>query len=121
VQAAGMLLDDGGTVLLPDGAVVYLMLWARPCPTPSTLEYATFADPFFETYCRSCHSAQRQGAERADAPDGLNFDTLDEIRANADTIFSVAADANTLMPQAGPVPTHDERIQLGDWLACGAH
>lgn len=118
--AAGpMVIDDGGVALLPDGAVVYLMLWARPCPRDSTLSYASFGESFFTGYCLGCHGAQRKGADRGGAPDGVDFDTLAEIRTRADAIFRLAADANTLMPDSGPRPSADERRMLGDWLACG--
>jgi mono/diheme cytochrome c family protein len=120
MSPAFTLIDDGGIAVLPDGAVVYRMLWARPCPQDSTLDYASFGEAFFQSYCLRCHSAQRAGADRQSAPPTVNFDTLEEIRARADTIFEVAADGNTLMPASGTAPSHDERVLLGDWLACRA-
>lgn len=113
------VIDDGGAAELPDGAIVYLALWDRPCPEGSPLDYATFAEPFFQSYCLACHSAQPRTA-RDGAPEGLNFDTLAEIQQHADAIWGVAGDGNMLMPQSGPSPSDDERNQLGAWLACGA-
>jgi len=114
-----MLIDDGGAGVLPDGAIVYLALWARPCPAGNTLTYDTFGADFFQRYCLHCHSAQ-VGPERNGAPSGVNFDTQDEIVSRKADIWGMAADTNTLMPAAGAAPSSDERHQLGDWLACGA-
>lgn len=114
------LIDDGGAGVLPDGAVVYLALRSRPCPSDSMLSYETFGRAFFTSYCLRCHSTTRTGQDRSGAPPGTNFDTLDEISARKDVIWSVAADGNTLMPAAGSAPSADERRLLGDWLACGA-
>jgi hypothetical protein len=114
-----MLFDDGGAGVLPDGAIVYLKLWARPCPVGSTLTYETFGRDFFQHYCLHCHSAQ-VGPDRTGAPEGVNFDTQDEIVSRKETIWGVAADENSLMPAAGAAPSMDERHELGDWLACGA-
>jgi hypothetical protein len=112
------LIDDGGEGVLPDGAIVYLALWARPCPTDSALTYESFGHGFFQSYCLRCHSAQN--ADRSGAPAGVNFDALDAIVARKETIWAVAADDNTLMPEAGTAPSPDARRLLGDWLACGA-
>jgi len=114
------LIDDGGAVLLADGAVVYLSLMARPCPEASTLTYEGFGRPFFDRYCQHCHGAQVMAEARQGAPTGLIFDDLAAIRAHPELIWSVAADTNRMMPAAGVLPTDEERRLLGDWLACGA-
>jgi hypothetical protein len=116
----GQLIDDGGAILLPDGAVVYLAFAARPCPEGSTLSYENFGTPFFDTYCRRCHSSAGGGMPGQGAPAGIAFDDLDSIRTRMELIWSVAGDSHTLMPASGAAPTRDERHQLGDWLACGA-
>jgi hypothetical protein len=115
-----MLIDDGGAGVLPDGAIVYLALWARPCPQGNALTYDNFGRAFFQTYCLHCHSAQLSGKDRNGAPEGVNLDTLDAIVARKDHIWGLAADGNMLMPAAGAAPSSDERHSLGDWLACGA-
>lgn len=119
-EAELMLIDDGGAGKLLDGAIVYLALWARPCPSDSALTYESFGKAFFKNYCLHCHSSARTGAERNNAPADVNFDTLDAIRERKDDIFDMAGDTNTLMPAAGTPPSAQERHQLGDWLACGA-
>jgi cbb3-type cytochrome c oxidase subunit III len=114
------LIDDGGAGVLPDGAIVVLALWARPCPGGSTLSYENFGRGFFEQYCLHCHSLMRTGTDRGGAPQGVNFDTLDAIAARKDDIWHMAADTNMEMPASGPAPSAAERHKLGDWLACGA-
>ena len=114
------LIDDGGALLLPDGAIVYLRLQARPCPPESDLTYESFGQEFFESYCLHCHSAARSGTARGGAPAGLDFDELPAIVDAAERIWGQAADANTMMPWAGTRPSMEQRRALGDWLACGA-
>ena len=96
------------------------------CPQDSTLTYDNFASPFFATYCTGCHSSQLDGIDRHGAPADHNFDTLAGILSEADHIDEWAAagpDAvNTFMPPstADDTPDETERLDLGEWLACGA-
>lgn len=93
-------------------------------PAGSDLTYENFGSGFMAAYCTDCHGAARVGADRQDAPVGLDFDTVAEIRAEADEIDAKAAagpDAtNEIMPPVPEAPTMAERMQLGEWLACGA-
>jgi hypothetical protein len=98
----------------PSGAV---------CPEGSTLTYESFAKPFMDKYCTSCHRSTLVGEARQGATDYHDFDTENGILAVADHVDWKAAagpDAtNELMPVGnGPVPTKAEREQLGEWLAC---
>jgi hypothetical protein len=94
------------------------------CPPTEAPTYASFGRPFFARYCTGCHS--RNSPARHGAPADQNFDTEDDVRANALAIDGEAAagpDAsNTDMPDmTGPVhspPTHREREVLGQFLAC---
>lgn len=90
----------------------------RECPDRSPLTYQSFGAPFFASYCTGCHSAKLAPELRAGAPPGIDFDTLDGIRARADRIYARAADDHTTMPPAGG-PSAEQRRMLGDWLACG--
>jgi uncharacterized membrane protein len=96
------------------------------CPDGSTLTYASFAEPFFATYCTGCHSSELSGPDRHGAPPDHNFDTPDGIRGAAEHIDAAAAAGpdgeNDAMPPptADDFPDHTERLQLGEWLACGA-
>src|SRR3954471_23657480 len=73
IVAACTVGKDGG----PDDDYV-------PPPTKcetSYLTYNNFGEPFIANWCRGCHSvAIPHGDMRQDAPDEVNFDTLDEIQ-----------------------------------------
>jgi uncharacterized membrane protein len=94
------------------------------CPTDSTLSYQTFGQTFMASYCTRCHSSAVMGADRQDAPIGVNYDTVDGVRAHAELIDLHAAAGpnavNTAMPPSDPRPSEAQRRQLGEWLACGA-
>ena len=95
------------------------LLADRACPDDSFLTYENFGAPFFSEYCTGCHSSQLPAAMRQDAPPGVDFETLDDIRARADAIYQRAADAYSIMPPVGG-PSDETRVLLGEWLACGA-
>jgi uncharacterized membrane protein len=94
------------------------------CPSSSTLTYENFGIPFFTMYCTKCHSENPLDGTRHGAPRGLNWDNLETIRAYREAIDRMAAagpDAvNSTMPPEIPVPSEDERRNLGEWLVCGA-
>ncbi|HEY8431525.1 MAG TPA: c-type cytochrome [Sandaracinaceae bacterium] len=94
------------------------------CPPGSTLTYASFGREFFDRYCQSCHASTVRGAARRGAPASHTYDDVESIReaaAEIDLRAAAGPDAvNTDMPRAFPVPTEEERRQLGEWLACGA-
>ena len=92
------------------------------CPTTAPPTYDTFAKPFFDTYCVSCHSSARTGAQRGGAPVGRDYDTLAGVRTDLDAIDAESAagpDAtNTSIPPGIPQPSADDRKKLGEFLAC---
>jgi uncharacterized membrane protein len=94
------------------------------CPTGSTLSYQNFGQTFMTSYCTRCHSSSVTGAARQGAPIGVNYDTVEGVRAHAEMIDLHAAAGpnavNTEMPPSGLLPPEAERRQLGEWLACGA-
>jgi cytochrome c5 len=97
------------------------MATGATCPAASTLTYDTFGRNFMSKYCTKCHSSA--ATDRHGAPADHNFDTLAGILAMPDHIDMHAAAGpnatNTIMPPAGETaPTIDERMQLGQWLAC---
>ena len=93
------------------------------CPPSSTLTYNNCGKPFMEKYCTQCHHSELVGAARQGAPSFHDFDTLFGIKAVSDHIdFTTAAGpaaTNDSMPPEGPYPTMAERLQLGEWIACG--
>ena len=58
------------------------------------------------------------------APVDTTFDAVEDIRFHSHHIDELAAagpaGVNTEMPPDAPTPTEAERLQLGEWLACGA-
>lgn len=95
------------------------------CPASGAPTARDFGQGFLETYCLSCHGVGVTGPSRGGAPTDLNFDTLEDVRRWAEEIDQHSAagphSTNTAMPPADqPLPTLEERLRLGEWLACGA-
>ena len=91
----------------------------RQCPEESYLTFEDFGGPFMFTWCNGCHASGLPEGMRQDATLGVDFDTIDEIRAWSDRIWARAGDHNVTMPPIGG-PDDVEREMLGEWLACGA-
>jgi uncharacterized membrane protein len=100
--------DDGGG---DDGGEV------DPC-ADTALSYSNFGEPFMLDWCRGCHSAGVPAGMRQGAPADLNFDTLDQIIAEAPRIAVMAGPATPMMPPAGG-PSVEERELLTEWIDCG--
>jgi uncharacterized membrane protein len=86
------------------------------------LTYENFGASFFETYCLRCHSASLvTPEERSNAPFGINYDTLEDVRALADRIRARAGVSNTMPPMflSVPRPSQAERDQLVAWIDAG--
>lgn len=94
------------------------------CPPGSTLTYQSFGQTFMGTYCLRCHNEALSGSARKDAPADVNFNTVEQIRAEAGEIDEQSgASANVTnqeMPPDGEKPSVEERRMLSEWLACGA-
>lgn len=86
------------------------------CAATTTETYDSFGKQFFADYCNSCHSAGTgvKGAETRP------YETQAQIQADAEAIFEQSGGTNTAMPQGTKKPTDAERVQLANWLACGA-
>ena len=89
-----------------------------PACRPTDITYQTFGEPFMATWCNGCHSAALPPGMRQDAPDDVNFDTLDEIRTQWLPIVQTTTDVETMPPEGGP--SSSERQLLAAWLRCGA-
>lgn len=94
------------------------------CPTDNTLTYQNFGQSFMGTYCLRCHNEALTGSARKDAPSDVNFNSVEQVRAESKDIDKQAgasADVtNTEMPPDGEMPSVDDRKKLSQWLACGA-
>jgi cytochrome c5 len=66
------------------------------------LTYASFGMDFFATFCGRCHAWTQESAQ-------LDGDLL-----------AGAAGTSTAMPPSAPFPTPGQRMQLVQWIACGA-
>lgn len=90
-----------------------------PCPDGGTaLTYANFGAPFMTENCNRCHSAP--DGQRNGAPDNFVFDTHADVQAHAARIFARAADTNNSMPTGPDTIPSQLRVNLANWLACGA-
>jgi uncharacterized membrane protein len=94
------------------------------CPTGSTLTYQNFGQSFMGTYCLRCHNEALSGDLRKDAPKDVNFNAVEQVRAESKDIDKQAAASATVtneeMPPDGDKPSVDDRRKLAEWLACGA-
>jgi hypothetical protein len=97
------------------------------CPDPASpsVTYQGWARGFFESYCTRCHSSTLvTNSERQGATPHANWDDLPTIKAHISEIDAYAAGGpngiNRVMPPSDPRPSDDERVKLGEWLACGA-
>lgn len=114
-------------VLLVLGALVCLGCddgtgpWRPPATSSCAhqLTYEGFGDGFVRNNCRGCHASQLVGVARHGAPDGVSFDTLDDVRAHAPRMLDRATGPAPSMPPAGG-PSDEERQLFREWLACGA-
>jgi hypothetical protein len=92
----------------------------RHCDENPSLTWESFGQPFFMDHCVGCHSSQLEGEfARGGAVEGVNFNTLDDVRQQLQRIYERSADNNNTMPVMDSVPD-GERWLLGDYLACGA-
>lgn len=84
----------------------------------SYLSYDNFGEPFVANWCRSCHSSEVPHDMRQTAPDDVNFDDLDDVKAYAGRIEFRVGEQKTMPPAGGP--SDDERALLVEWIGCGA-
>jgi len=78
------------------------------CPTDQTLTYANFGQQVINDNCLECH----QTRERP------HLGTQAEVQAAAQSIISEAV-YHSAMPENIDM-SNEMRIQLGQWLSCGA-
>ncbi|MEM1418398.1 MAG: hypothetical protein AAGH15_26120 [Myxococcota bacterium] len=109
-------IAEGGTPAGPRGPAESFT--TRACPDGSTLDWETFGEPFVRSWCTGCHGGGLEGREvRGGAPPGVNFDDEAAVLGRLEAIYERAADGNLSMPPGGG-PSADERLLLGEWIAC---
>ena len=70
--------------------------------------------------CVSCHSATPSSDMFDEAPLGVKFDTLEQIRAHANKMVAQAVLSNTMPLGNITEMTDEERVIMGSWLRAGA-
>jgi uncharacterized membrane protein len=102
ISCAGTATSDSGT----DTHVAD----ADPCD----VHWDGWANGFFSTYCRSCHSSTSE--QRHGAPIDVDFDTQTDIETWLDRIDIRVLDEQT-MPLGGGIPAADLE-RFGTWMTC---
>jgi uncharacterized membrane protein len=87
---------------------------ADPCDSAYPVTWANWAEGFFTNYCRACHSSGT--AERYGAPEGVDFDTLDDVLRWRERIEIRTLEMQD-MPVGGGVYEEDLEL-LRVWLDC---
>ena len=72
------------------------------------------------THCVACHSATPSSDMFDEAPAGVKFDNLDQIRAHASKMVAQAVLSNTMPLGNITEMTEEERVIMGSWLRAGA-
>ena len=84
------------------------------CQQRASLQWEYFGDPFFTTYCRSCHSSD--APNRFGAPESINFDTYASIVEQANIIRDSVI-VRESMPKGGGI-SQNELDALDEFLFC---
>src|SRR5688572_6325645 len=85
------------------------------CEDQPVLTYENFGEGFMTLNCQTCHSSERTGDDRHDAPETIHFDNKQEVAIQASIILGVATGPNAIMPPGGGLSDED-REKLEIWL-----
>lgn len=88
------------------------------CPPNSSAAQAAGHDVVVGK-CEVCHSSQVTGTNRLGAPEDLNFDKLETVRAEADEMYEETM-SGEMPPDPGSKVTGTDLENMRIWLACGA-
>ncbi len=112
--------------MIPFAAIALIALVIVTAPHSSlnsgNKSAVTFAQvqPIIKIRCQTCHSKSPTDEIQKIAPNGVQFDTPDEIKKHADRILFRAVQTRT-MPQGNKTGiTDDERNLIGRWIEGGA-
>lgn len=105
-------------------ALIALVFITAPAPKKSALDMPAVSflavQPILQKRCTVCHSASPTDDVNKTAPNGIMFDTPDQIKSHADRILVRAVQTKT-MPQANKTNmTEEERETLRIWIEQGA-
>jgi uncharacterized membrane protein len=103
-------------------AIAGLAVWIRPAPTPAGTAVVSFAqvNAIVQQRCAYCHSQHPRSTQFTTAPQGIRFDTPQEIASQAGLIEAVAVQSDTMPLGNQTHMTDGERRLLGAWIAQGA-
>jgi len=105
-------------------ALIALVIVTAPKPTKSAKDLPPVAfsqvQPVIQKRCVQCHSSHPTDVEQPTAPNGIMFDTPEEIKKHADRILVRAVQTKT-MPQGNKTGMpEEERTLIGTWIGQGA-
>ncbi|MFM2135245.1 MAG: hypothetical protein RL021_645, partial [Bacteroidota bacterium] len=99
-----------------------LLIVTAPSKSKSSANRLTFADvdPLFKKHCTSCHATQPTDESQKTAPNGVVFETPEQIKRMTDKILLRVVQTHS-MPQGNKTGmTEAERNMIGDWISQGA-
>ncbi len=116
--------EDYGYLAAGAAGVIVVMLFSSgvlDVKTKTVQEAAAVSNSevraIVRTHCSGCHSDTPTDAAITEAPKGVVFDTMADIKKYAAQIRQQAVDTQT-MPAGNPTGmTDEERKKLGDWIA----
>lgn len=104
----GALLACGGEAQERDDS-------AQPvCDTALPVTWSNWGEGFVLTHCSGCHA--ENASDRHGAPEGVFFDSEEQVLQSATTFLRMVVDDET-MPPAGGV-RQEEMVLLEAWLGC---
>ncbi len=106
-----MLLLSSCTVAMSDDEGD--MTVSGACEVAPELTWNTFGDGFLLSRCQHCHGSYTN--DRYGAPQGVSFDTLEDVRKHRTQLLNSVHDEK-IPPGGGLRP--DEVLNLADWLSC---
>ncbi|MEC7985344.1 MAG: urate hydroxylase PuuD [Myxococcota bacterium] len=105
-------------------AMVALAMVSRPptqtFPTESGVPEFASVQTIMTKRCQPCHSSTPTFDGVQMAPQGVVYDTPEQIKSFSPKIKSMAVDANTMPPGNLTHITDEERATLGAWIAAGS-
>ncbi len=107
------------------GLLILMMLMTAPKRKKSAKELPPVAfeevDAIFKNRCTPCHSSRPSDNTQVTAPNGVMYDTPEQIKSMADKILIRAVQTKT-MPQGNKTNmTDEERELVGVWIEQGAN
>ncbi len=106
-------------------AILSLAFVIRPntaVSVPQEMAQVSYSEvkPIIEQRCKVCHSATPTFEGLNVAPNGVMYDSYEQVKAVASKIKTQAIDLNVMPPGNLTKMTEEERALLGQWLDAGA-